>query len=336
MEHDTTRPLTDRFGRRHDDLRISVTDRCNLRCAYCMPEDPEWFAREALLSYEEIERITRVIARRGVRKLRVTGGEPLVRRDLPVLVGLLSRVPGVEDLSLTTNGLLLDAQAGPLARAGLRRVNVSLDTLDPERFARLTRRNVLDRALRGLEAAAAAGLAPIKINTVLVRGYNEDEVERLTESAREHGWELRFIEFMPLENDGSWNLGRVVSGDEVRRRIEARWPLTPDPAADPSAPARRWLFRDGRGAVGFIDSVTRPFCADCSRLRLTSDGHLRVCLHDDTEVDLKTPLRGGIDDAGLERLIEQAVLDKGRGGALDLLERRRVRLPRRTMHQIGG
>lgn len=328
--------LQDRFGRIHDDLRISVTDRCNLRCTYCMPEEPVWFPHEEILSYEEIVRLVRVAIRRGVRKLRLTGGEPLIRRDLPLLVRMLATEPGVEDLSLTTNGLLLDKLATRLAEAGLTRVNVSLDTLSAERYEKLTRRNVLQRVLVGLEAARDAGLAPIKVNTVLVRGVNDDEVETLVSHAREHEWELRFIEVMPLANGSTWEPSQVVSGEELRRRIDRRWPIEPEPRRDAHAPATRYRFRDGKGTVGFIDSVTRPFCASCSRLRLTSDGNLRVCLYDDREVDLKKALRAGATDAELERLMVEAVRGKGRGGALEILERQAAIPLQRTMHQIGG
>lgn len=328
--------LQDRFGRIHDDLRISVTDRCNLRCTYCMPEEPVWFPHEEILSYEEIVRLVRVAIRRGVHKLRLTGGEPLIRRDLPLLVRMLATEPGVEDLSLTTNGLLLDKLATRLAEAGLTRVNVSLDTLSAERYEKLTRRNVLQRVLVGLEAARDAGLAPIKVNTVLVRGVNDDEVETLVSHAREHEWELRFIEVMPLANGSTWEPSQVVSGEELRRRIDRRWPIEPEPRRDAHAPATRYRFRDGKGTVGFIDSVTRPFCASCSRLRLTSDGQLRVCLYDDREVDLKKALRAGATDAELERLMVEAVRGKGRGGALEILERQAAIPLQRTMHQIGG
>jgi len=326
----------DGFGRIHDDLRISVTDRCNLRCNYCMPEEPQWFARSEMLSYEEILRIVRIAAKHGARKYRITGGEPLVRRDLSVLIRMLTELPGVEDISLTTNALLLSTMAGELARAGLRRINVSLDTLSAERFRKMTRRDLLDRTLEGLAAAAAAGFEPIKVNTVLLRGINDDEVEVLVTHAREHGWELRFIEVMPLENGQTWDPGRVVRGAEVRSRIETLYPLLPDPAADPHAPAARYLFRDGKGAVGFINSVTEPFCGTCSRLRLTADGHFRVCLYDENEVDLKTPMRTGAHDEELERIMVQALQSKGRGGALDILERRQSPTLTRTMHQIGG
>jgi cyclic pyranopterin phosphate synthase len=328
--------LEDGFGRAHDDLRISVTDRCNLRCSYCMPEEPTWFARSEILDYEEILRLTRVAVRCGVRKVRVTGGEPLIRRDLDRLIGLLHGLPEIDDLSVTTNGLLLDARAEKLAAAGLRRVNVSLDTLNAERYARMTRKDALDLVLRGLDTAKAVGLAPIKINTVLLRGVNEDEVESLAERARESGWELRFIEFMPVENGGAWDLSRVVRGEDVRRRIDRLWPIEPAPGGDPNAPAVRYRYKDGAGHVGFIDSVTQPFCKACSRLRLTADGKFRVCLYDEKEVDLKTPLRAGADDAELEARMRGALRSKGRGGALDILERREALPLTRTMHQIGG
>ena len=328
--------FVDSFGRVHDDLRLSITDRCNLRCAYCMPQDPVWYPHSAILSYEEIERVARVAIACGVRKLRVTGGEPLVRRDVSRLISSLAALPGLSDLSLTTNGVLLAAAAGELAAAGLRRVNVSLDTLDRDRFAKLTGRDRLDDVLGGLEAAAAAGLGPIKINTVLLRGENEEEAIGLVAFGREHGYEVRFIEFMPLENDRSWDLARVVSGAMVRRAIAKNWPIVPDPAGDPHAPATRFLFEDGKGAVGFIDSVTAPFCASCTRIRLTSDGKFRVCLYDDKEEDLRAALRGGESDDAIADRMRAAVRRKGRGGALDILESR-VAIPlARTMHQIGG
>ncbi len=278
--------LTDSFGRVHDDLRISVTDRCNLRCAYCMPEEPEWYAREELLTYEELLRVARIAAGQGVRKVRLTGGEPLMRRDLVEFVAMLAAEPAIEDLSLTTNGVLLPRLAGPLAQAGLRRVNVSLDTLQRDRYLALTRRDALDRALEGLRAAREAGLGPVKVNAVLLRGRNDDEAEELVARARAEGWHLRFIEFMPLENGRVWNLDGVVTGAELRRRIAARWPIEPVEGGDPAAPATVWRFADGEGTVGFIDSVSAPFCATCSRLRLTSDGAFRVCLYDDREADL--------------------------------------------------
>jgi cyclic pyranopterin phosphate synthase len=308
------RELRDGFGRVHDDLRISVTDRCNLRCNYCMPEEPEWFPHAEILRFEETLRIVGVMTGLGVRRLRL----------------------GIEDLSLTTNAVLLEGIAATLAEAGLRRINVSLDTLRRERYAELTRRDVLDRVLRGIDAAIAADLTPVKVNTVLLRGVNDDEVEELVGHARSHGWELRFIEFMPLENGGSWNPSRVVSGEEVRRRVDRLWPIEPDPHGDPHAPATSYDFVDGSGSIAFIDSVTRPFCASCSRLRLTSDGKIYTCLYGRSTVDLKKAMREGVTDATLERMLLRAVEGKGRGGALETLERRAALPLERTMHQIGG
>ena len=328
--------FVDTFGRVHDDLRISITDRCNLRCAYCMPQDPVWYPHEAILSFEEIARVARLAIAEGVGKLRVTGGEPLVRRDVAALIGSLAGLPGLRDLSLTTNGVLLGPLAKELARAGLRRVNVSLDTLDRARFLKMTGRDRLTDVLRGLDAAAAAGLGPIKINAVLLRGENEHEAVDLVRFGRDHGYEVRFIEFMPLENDRSWDPGRVVSGAAVRRAVAEVWPIVRDPAGDPHAPASRFLFEDGRGAVGFIDSVSAPFCAACSRIRLTSDGKFRVCLYDDLESDLRAALRGGETDARIVALMRDAVARKGRGGALDILESKTAIPLARTMHQIGG
>ncbi len=327
--------FVDRYGRNHDDLRISVTDRCNLRCSYCMPEKPVWFPRAEILDYEELIRLVRVVRRRGIRKVRVTGGEPLVRKDLASFIRPLSEIMDGE-VSLSTNGLLLEPMAESLAQAGLRRINVSLDSLVPERYAKLTRRNSLGKVLRGIAKAASVGLTPIKVNTVLLRGVNDDEVESLVEHSRIHGWEIRFIEFMPIENGATWQMERVITGEELRRRIDAIRPLVPDPAADPHAPASRYLYRDGEGAVGFIDSVTRPFCSDCNRLRITADGKFCVCLYDDAETDLKTPLRSGASDEDLEALMVGAVMGKGRGGAVEIQETQsRLRLSR-TMHQIGG
>jgi cyclic pyranopterin phosphate synthase len=326
----------DSFGREHDDLRISVTDRCNLRCTYCMPEEPVWFPKAAILSYEEIVRIVRILLRRGPLKIRITGGEPLLRRDLPVLVHALAHTDGVVDLSLTTNGVLLAGAVADLVAAGLKRINVSVDTLDRERFRKLTGRDQLDAVLAGLAAAERAGFSSIKVNTVLLRGTNDDEAETLVATARERGWELRFIEFMPMENGEVWDLSQVVTGAELRARIGARWPLVADPGADPKAPAARYLFADGRGAVGFIDSVTRPFCATCSRIRLTSDGKFRVCLYDTAERDLRDLLRGGAGDDEIDAVVRDAILKKGRGGALEVLATG-ARIPlERTMHQIGG
>ena len=328
--------FVDTFGRVHDDLRLSITDRCNLRCAYCMPQEPVWYPHDQILTYEEIGRVGRIAIAEGVRKLRVTGGEPLVRRDVATLIGSLAALPGLADLSLTTNGVRLEAMAQELAAAGLRRVNVSLDTLRRPRFAKMTGRDRLPDVLRGLDAAVAAGLGPIKINAVLLHGQNDDEAVELVRFGRDRGFEVRFIEFMPLENDHSWDLSRVVSGAAVRRSIAEVWPIVPDPKGDPHAPASRFLFEDGQGAVGFIDSVTAPFCASCTRIRLTSDGKFRVCLYDDKEVDLRAALRDGRSDDEIALLMRDAVSRKGRGGALDILESKTAIPLVRTMHQIGG
>jgi cyclic pyranopterin phosphate synthase len=249
---------------------------------------------------------------------------------------MLAQLPQIEDISLTTNGLLLERSAEALVEAGLTRINVSLDTLLPHRYRAMTRRDGLARVLSGMEMAARFGLSPIKVNTVVLRDQNEDEVETLVDRARTSGWELRFIEYMPLENDDSWEIGRVVTGPELLERIGRRWPLDPDPSGDPHAPASRFLFRDGVGAIGFINSISQPFCGDCSRLRLTSDGCFRVCLYDQNEIDLKQPMRNRATDRDLERLMLDAVARKGRGGALEILENRGRTPLRRTMHQIGG
>jgi GTP 3',8-cyclase len=328
--------LRDSFGRVHDDLRLSITDRCNLRCTYCMPVDPVWFDRASLLTYEEMTRVTRIAVGEGVRKVRVTGGEPLVRRDVTRLIAALAAIPGVGDLSLTTNGVLLRPIAAALAAAGLTRLNVSLDTLDRRRFEEITGRDRLRDVLSGLDAARDAGIAPIKINAVLLRGRNEEDALPLAAFGREEGCEVRFIECMPLANGEGWDPARVVTGASLRAAIGARWPIVRDPEEDPHAPASRFLYEDGAGAVGFIDSVTAPFCSACSRLRLTSDGKLRVCLYDDRETDLRAALRGGADDASIARLLHGALHHKGRGGALDILEAQEALPLARTMHQIGG
>lgn len=307
-----------------------------MRCAYCIPEEPVWFDRSRILAFEEIHRLVRIAIGHGVRKVRLTGGEPLLRKDLSVLVGLLANEPGLETLSLTTNAVLLAERAEELAAAGLDRINVSLDTLVPERFLAMTRRDQLPKVLAGIDAARRVGFDRIKINTVLLKGQNDDEVESLVEWARRDGLELRFIEFMPLENGSRWDLSSVVTGDALRERIERRWPLDPDPARDPHAPASRFLYRDGRGVVGFINSISAPFCGDCSRIRLTADGKFMVCLYDSAEVDLRAPIRDGADDQLLSDTMVTAVRGKTRGGALEIVERQSALPLSRTMHQIGG
>jgi cyclic pyranopterin phosphate synthase len=304
-------PLRDSWGREIRSLRISVTDKCNFRCRYCMPaEGLEWLERDELLRFEEIGRLVRVLARMGVDEIRLTGGEPLVRRDLPTLVELLARTPGVRDLSLTTNGVLLDRFAAPLVEAGLRRLNVSLDSLSHVRFAEITRRDALDRVLAGLEEAERhPELRPIKVNCVAIRGFTEEEVPALAELARRKPYVVRFIEFMPLDADEAWRGDDVLTGGEIRALIEEHWALEEIPAK-PSSTARRFRFADGAGEIGFINPISEPFCSTCDRIRLTADGQLRTCLFSRREWDLKTPLRDGASDEELAELLRFAVRHK--------------------------
>jgi cyclic pyranopterin phosphate synthase len=327
-------PLRDGHGRAIEDLRLSVTDRCNLRCSYCMPaEGMPWLPREEVLSFEELTRVVGVLAPMGVRDVRLTGGEPLVRRDLPKLVAMLREIDGLRDLSLTTNGLLLERDAEALVAAGVDRFNVSLDTLDRERFAQLTRRDALPRALRGLERLAEVGCAgPIKVNAVAMRDFTEREILPLAEFAREGRFEVRFIEFMPLDADRAWEREQVLTGDEVRAVIEAAYPLVPEPR-ERSATARVYRFADGRGRIGFVNPVSEPFCGDCNRIRLTADGHLRTCLFSLNETDLRTPLREGVGDDGLARIVREAVWRKELKHRVD--EPGFIQ-PERTMSAIGG
>jgi cyclic pyranopterin phosphate synthase len=325
--------LSDGFGRVHTDLRISVTDRCNLRCTYCMPAEVVFLPREELLSYEEIARVAAVAAGEGIRTIRLTGGEPLLRRDLDRLVRLLVAVPGIEEVAATTNGLLLADQAEALAAAGLGRLNVSLDAIREEAFERLTRRRGLDRALAGLAAARAAGFRSIRINAVSIRGLSEEEIVPLAEFCRREGFHLRFIEFMPLDADGSWNAEQVLSGAAVRAILEREiGPLEPLPPADGGQPAVDWRWADG-GLIGFIDPVTSPFCDRCDRLRLTADGQFRNCLFSTTEWDARAVLRGGGSDDEIATLLQACVAAKraAHGIGSPAFER-----PARAMYQIGG
>jgi cyclic pyranopterin phosphate synthase len=303
--------LVDGWGRAIKSVRVSVTDRCNFRCKYCMPaEGLEWLERSEVLSFEEIERLVGILAAMGVEEVRLTGGEPLVRRDLPELVRRLAVLPGVNDLSLTTNGILLDKLAGPLVEAGLNRFNVSLDSLSHVRFAEITRRDALDRVLAGLEELERyPQAAPIKINCVAMRGFTEVEVPALAELARRKPYVVRFIEFMPLDADGSWRNEEVLTGAEIRAIVEERWPLEEIPAK-PGSTSRRFRFADGAGELGFIDPVSEPFCSSCDRIRLTADGQLRTCLFSRREWPLKEPLRAGASDEEMAALIREAILHK--------------------------
>ena len=329
------KPLVDTFERIHDNLRISVTDRCNVRCFYCMPEDGvKYMPREEILSFEEIERFARVAASLGVTKLRVTGGEPLVRKDLPVLIRKLAAIPGIKDLALTTNGVLLAREAKALYEAGLRRLNVHLDTLDRDRFLRITRRDDLDRVLDGLEAARCVGFGPIKINAVAVKNLVEPDVVPLARFGREHGYEIRFIEFMPLDAQGLWGRENVLTADEIIKTLSQEIaPLIEIPDRDPRAPATEYQFADGIGRIGFIASVSRPFCLNCNRIRLTSDGKLRYCLFAIEETDVKTLLRNGAPDEEIAALIRSTVHQKWIGHEINSS---RFVAPPRPMYAIGG
>jgi cyclic pyranopterin phosphate synthase len=328
-------PLRDSWGREIKSVRVSVTDKCNFRCTYCMPaEGLEWLRRDEILSFEEIARLVRVLAQLGVDEVRLTGGEPLVRRDLPVLVEMLAGIDGVRDLSLTTNGVLLDRLAKPLVDAGLRRINVSLDTLNHVRFAEIARRDALDAVLRGLEEAERyPQLRPIKVNCVAVKGFTETEVPALAELARRKPYVVRFIEFMPLDADEAWREDDVLTGAEIRAIIEDRHGPLEELPAKASSTARRFGFADGRGEVGFVNPVSEPFCSSCDRIRLTADGQLRTCLFSRREWDLKTRLRDGASDAELVERIRFAVRHKELKHKIN--DPGFVRASR-SMSQIGG
>jgi cyclic pyranopterin phosphate synthase len=327
-------PLRDGHGRLIGDLRVSVTDRCNFRCQYCMPADGlPWLERNEILSFEEITRLVALMTAMGVHDIRLTGGEPLVRRGFPQLVGMLAGLDGVHDLSVTTNGFLLERDAEALVRAGVNRFNVSIDSLQQDRFYELTRRDALPQVLRGLELLATFPEAhPIKVNAVAIRGFTEEEVLPFAEFARRHPYEVRFIEFMPLDADHAWTEDQVLTGEEIRDAIGTVYPLEAEPR-EPSATARVYRFADGRGRIGFINPVSEPFCGDCNRIRLTADGRLRTCLFSLNETDLRSPMRTGAGDDELERIIREAVWRKelkhhvGEPGFIQ---------PPRTMSAIGG
>jgi cyclic pyranopterin phosphate synthase len=332
-------PLVDPYDRTVRDLRISVTDRCNFRCTYCMPQEGmQWLPREDLLSYEELTRVAQVCVERfGFESIRITGGEPTVRAHLPVLVGRLAGL-GV-DVAMTTNGSTLDHQAGDLARAGLRRINISLDSLRPDRFEAITGRPALDRVLAGIDAAVVAGLSPVKVNCVLVRGVNDDEIVDFAALGRDKGVEIRFIEWMPLDGGGQWSRDQVVPAAEIVSAIDAVWPLagvggtTLDGSRAGSAPAETYEYADGGGRIGVIASVTRPFCESCDRVRLTAEGQLRNCLFAVRETDLRPLLRSGASDDELAAAIAAEVGRKWAGHSIGQVHFIR---PSRSMSQIGG
>ncbi len=330
----TRGPLVDSFGRVHTDLRISVTDRCNLRCVYCMPEEGvTWLPRSDILTFEEIERIASVAHRLGVDSVRLTGGEPLVRAGVTDLVARLGRI-GFADLSMTSNGTGLARLAPALAEAGLKRVNISCDSLRPDRFAAIRRRGTLATVLEAIDAAENAGLTPVKMNVVVIAGLNDDEIVELAGFSRDTGRMVRFIEFMPLDADESWERDKVVAGEEILRRINDVWPLEPasERTCDP-APADRYRFLDGRGEIGVITSVSRAFCGTCNRLRLTADGAIRNCLFANGEHPVRDLLRSGGSEADLEMLLRRAVWDKRAGHGINDPAFLR---PARSMSMIGG
>jgi len=324
--------LTDKFGRQITDLRISVTDRCNFRCVYCRSANPEMhMPANELLEWDEYERLARLLVGLGIRKVRVTGGEPLVR---PGLVGFIARLKriGVQDLSMTTNGYTLAGHCERLVAAGMNRINISLDSLNREKFEKITRTKTFDQVIAGIDAAQASKLRPVKVNGVLVRGINDDEVEAFAEFARDRDLIMRFIEFMPLDADRAWTRDMVVTGEEVYRRISAIWPLVPV-VHERSETARKFRFADGRGEIGLINPVSQPFCGHCSRLRLTADGKLRTCLFSKEDHDLKPLLRGGASDGEISDRILSIVAQKEKGHRIN---EPGFLPPSRTMVFIGG
>lgn len=324
--------LVDSFGRVASDLRISVTDRCNYRCVYCMPADVQWLPKPQILTFDEIELLTRLFVRLGVNQIRLTGGEPLVRRELPVLAARLAKIEGLGDLALTTNGYHLKELAVPLKEAGVKRINISLDSLKPERFAEITRSNSFDRVMQGIAAARDAGFDPIKINCVAIRGFNDDEIVDFLKWGRDNRLQIRFIEFMPLDGDHHWNRSRVLTQVEILEKAAEFGSIT-QILEDQPAPATKFSYASGEGNFGVIPSVSAPFCASCTRIRLTAEGKFRNCLFAISETDLRDPLRGGASEAELEALIRRAVFEKWAGHKINDSD---FTQPKRAMYAIGG
>ena len=328
-------PLVDSFGRVHANLRLSVTDRCNIRCFYCMPaEDVQFRPREELLTFEEIIQFVRAVVPLGVNRIRVTGGEPLLRRDLHQLLAELISLPGIEDVAITTNGMLLADHAAELRAAGLRRINISLDTLRDEVFERIARRQGLDRVLAGIAAAQEVGFEKIRLNAIAIRDLTEPEIIPLARFAREHQLELRFIEFMPLDAEAAWQEANVLTGREIRRILTAEFgPLEPVDRPDASQPAVDYSYVDGGGRVGLINPVSEPFCQSCNRLRLTAEGQVRNCLFSHVEWDARALLRAGADDEEVRQLVRDCVAAKARAHGIGQAD---FHQPERPMYQIGG
>ena len=332
---ETSRPkLIDGMGRTIVNLRISVTDRCNFRCTYCMPADNvEFMDRSNLLSFEEIQRVAQIVSRMGINRLRLTGGEPLMRKNLPVLIKMLNEVDGIDDIAMTTNAYFLKDQAQSLKDAGLKRLNVSLDALDPEKFRDVNRRDCLQSVLDGLDTARKVGFKSIKINAVAVRNFSETEIMSLIEMGRSDGFEIRFIEFMPLDSDKVWERDKVLFGHEIVNMIKENYDLVPIDNSLEIGPASEYNFADGKGKIGIITAVSKPFCDHCNRIRMTADGKLRTCLFSTKETNLKELIRSGATDETIIETLKQAVLVKEPGHKINLDDFER---PTRAMHAIGG
>ena len=332
---ETSRPkLIDGMGRTIVNLRISVTDRCNFRCTYCMPADNvEFMDRSNLLSFEEIQRVAQIVSRMGINRLRLTGGEPLMRKNLPVLIKMLSEVDGIDDIAMTTNAYFLKDQAQSLKDAGLKRLNVSLDALDPKKFRDVNRRDCLQSVLDGLDTARKVGFKSIKINAVAVRNFSETEIMSLIEMGRSDGFEIRFIEFMPLDSDKVWERDKVLFGHEIVNMIKENYELVPIDNSLEIGPASEYNFADGKGKIGIITAVSNPFCDHCNRIRMTADGKLRTCLFSTEETNLKELIRSGATDQTIIETLKQAVLVKEPGHKINLDDFER---PTRAMHAIGG
>ena len=326
--------LIDNFNRKITSLRISVTDRCNFRCFYCMSEEGvEYYDRSEILTFEEIKRLSGLFVELGINKIRLTGGEPLIRQDITKLIRQLSRIEGLKDLSLTTNAFMLKDLSEELYAAGLKRINVSLDSLNPHKFARLTRRNGLNRVLEGLDAAEKCGFSPIKVNVVAIRGFSEDEILDFAEMARIRPFIVRFIEFMPLDMDDKWRKIKFIPGEEIIDKINAIYPLELIDTSSNFDAAKRYRFKDGSGEIGIVASVSEPFCYSCNRARLTADGKLRTCLFSLNETELKFPMRNGANDEELKRIIIKAVKNKEPGHKIQMAD---FVKPKRSMSMIGG
>ncbi len=334
MKNKSSLPIIDTFGRVHTNLRLSITDRCNIRCFYCMPLNVQFLPRTELLTYEEMVRIVKLLTPAGLDKIRITGGEPLVRKDVEQLIRQLASIDGIRDVALTTNGLLLEEMAASLKQAGLHRLNVSLDALHPDVFKKITRRSGLEKVLAGIDTAQQVGFTNIRINAVSIRGLSETEIIPLAKFCRQRNLTLRFIEYMPLDADRNWDLTQVLTGADLRSVIESEWgPLTPLYRTDPSQPAVDFAFQDGRGKIGFINSVSQPFCSQCNRMRLTADGKFRNCLFSAEDWDLRGPLRECATDQEILQIIRQAIAAKKPGHGIDDVD---FLPPQRAMYQIGG